>query len=68
MPPTNIIILEAGGNPNNNNDIAKLYDQYFIDLNFNNNKSINVCCDKAIFWRVMQYHLINPRVCPLLRQ
>ncbi len=66
LPSTNIIILEAGGNPNNNDDIAKSCDQYFIDLNLNNNESINVCCDEAIFQRVMQYHLINPKVCPLL--
>ena len=62
----NIIILEVGGNSNNNDDIAKSCDQYFIDLNLNNNESINVCCDEAIFQRVMQYHLINPKVCPLL--
>ncbi|PKC70635.1 hypothetical protein RhiirA1_454521 [Rhizophagus irregularis] len=68
LPPANVVILEAGGNPNNNDDIAKACDQYFVDLNISNNESINVCCDEAIFRRVMQYHSINPRVCPLLGQ
>ena len=68
LPPANVVILEAGGNPNNNNDIAKACDQYFVDLNISNNESINVCCDEAIFRRVMQHHLINSRVCPLLGQ
>src|SRR5436190_784032 len=49
LPPANIVILEAGGNPNNNDDIAKTCEQYFIDLNLNNDESINVCCDEAIF-------------------
>ncbi|GET00647.1 hypothetical protein GLOIN_2v1474502 [Rhizophagus clarus] len=68
LPPANIVILEAGGNPNNNDDIAKACDQYFTDLNINDNENINICCDEAIFRRIMQYHLINPRVCPLLGQ
>jgi hypothetical protein len=68
LPPANIIILKAGGNPNNNNNIAKVYDQYFIDLNINNDENINVYCDKAIFRRVMQYHSINSKVWPLLSQ
>ena len=49
LPPANVVILEAGGNPNNNDDIAKACDQYFIDLNLNNNENIYVCCDEAIF-------------------
>ena len=66
--PANIVILEANGNPNNNDDIAKACDQYFVDLNIDYNEGINVCCDEAIFRRVMRYHLINPKVCPLLGQ
>ena len=49
LPLANVVILEASGNPNNNDDIAKACDQYFIDLNLSNNESINVCCDEAIF-------------------
>ncbi|GES84165.1 hypothetical protein GLOIN_2v1785590 [Rhizophagus clarus] len=64
----NVVILEAGGNPNNNDDIAKACNQYFIDLNINNDENVNICCDEAIFRRVMNYHLINPKVCPLLGQ
>src|SRR5436305_14655591 len=48
LPPANVVILEAGGNPNNNNNIAKACDQYFIDLNLNNNENVYVCCDEAI--------------------
>ncbi|GBB88997.1 hypothetical protein RclHR1_15620003 [Rhizophagus clarus] len=55
LPPANIVILEADGNSNNNDDIAKACDQYFTDLNISNNESINVCCDEAIFRRVMHY-------------
>jgi len=47
--PANIVILEANGNPNNNDDIAKACDQYFVDLNIDYNEGINVCCDEAIF-------------------
>jgi hypothetical protein len=53
LPPANVVILEAGGNPNNDDDIAKACDQYFTDLNINNDESINICCDEAIFRRVM---------------
>ncbi|GES90173.1 hypothetical protein GLOIN_2v1482460 [Rhizophagus clarus] len=41
LPPANIVILEADGNSNNNDDIAKACDQYFTDLNISNNESIN---------------------------
>ncbi|GES76810.1 zinc finger BED domain-containing protein 1-like [Rhizophagus clarus] len=40
LPPANIVILEAGGNPNNNDDIAKACDQYFTDLNLNDDEII----------------------------
>ncbi|GBB98812.1 hypothetical protein RclHR1_03330009 [Rhizophagus clarus] len=39
LPPANVVILKASGNPNNNDDIAKACDQYFIDLNINNDKN-----------------------------
>ena len=60
--------MEADENSNNNKDIAKACDKYFDDLDLNNDENINVCCNEAIFWWVMQYHLINSKACPLLGQ
>ncbi|RHZ81961.1 hypothetical protein Glove_115g58 [Diversispora epigaea] len=52
IPSANIVILEAGDNPNNNDNINESCDQYFKDLNIPNNKSINIGCDEAIFHNI----------------
>ncbi|RHZ84801.1 hypothetical protein Glove_74g102 [Diversispora epigaea] len=53
LPPANIVILEAGNNPNSDEDIKQSCDQYFKDLNISTNRYINICCDEAIFRRIM---------------
>jgi len=64
----NIVILEARDNPNNDDDVNKSCDQYFKDLNIPDNESIYICCDEAIFRRVMRYYIVNHKVRPLLGQ
>jgi hypothetical protein len=48
-PIPKVIILEAGGNPNKDDEIFAACNKYFEDLNLNNNESIEICCDEAIF-------------------
>jgi len=67
-PPPKVIILEAGGNPNRDDEILATCNKYFEDLNLNNNKSIEICCDEAIFRRVIKLHEINTNIRPLLGQ
>ncbi|RHZ84898.1 hypothetical protein Glove_74g142 [Diversispora epigaea] len=66
LPSANIVILEAGDNSNSDEDIKQSCDQYFKDLNISTNKYINICCDKAIFRRIMRYYVINSKIRSLL--
>ena len=43
-------------------------DQYYNDLKLDDNSTIEVVCDEAIFRRVLKYYQKNPRIRPLLGQ
>ena len=55
-PPVHVIILEAGNNPNKDANINTVCDQYFDDLQINDDSGIEVVCDEAIFRRVLKYY------------
>ncbi|RIA89701.1 hypothetical protein C1645_738443 [Glomus cerebriforme] len=67
-PPPHIVILEVGGNPSNNEEIFSSYEKYIEDLELTENQSVEICCDEAIFRRVIKLHQKNSRIQPLLGQ
>jgi len=48
-PPIHVIILEADDNSNKDACINAICDQYFNDLQINDDSGIKVVCDEAIF-------------------
>ena len=66
--PPHIVILEAGGNPNNDEDIFAACEKYIKDLELVENQPVEICCDEAIFRRVIKLHQKNSRIKPLLGQ
>ncbi|GES76543.1 hypothetical protein GLOIN_2v1482460 [Rhizophagus clarus] len=52
-PPVHIIILEAGDNPNKDVNIKTACNQYFDDLQIDNDLGIEVVCDEAILEGVL---------------
>ena len=53
--PPHIVILEVGGNPNNDEDIFAACEKYIEDLKLVE-QPVEICCDEAIFRRVIKLH------------
>jgi len=66
--PPHIVILEAGGNPSSDEEIFASCEKYIEDLELAENQSVEICCDEAIFRRVIKLHQKNSRIRPLLGQ
>jgi len=67
-PSVHVIILEAGDNPNSDANINAACDQYFDDLQIDDDLGIEVVCDKALFRRVLKSYQNNSKIRPLLGQ
>ena len=63
-----IVILEAGDNPNNDEDIFAACEKYIEDLKLVEKETVEICCDEAIFRRVIKLHQKNSRIRPFLGQ
>ncbi|PKK57315.1 hypothetical protein RhiirC2_826194 [Rhizophagus irregularis] len=66
--PPHIVILEAGGNPSSDEEIFAACEKYIEDLELVENQPVEICCDEAIFRRVIKLHQKNSRIRPLLGQ
>jgi hypothetical protein len=51
--PPHIVILEAGGNPSKDEDIFAACEKYIEDLKLVEEQPVEICCDEAIFRRVI---------------
>ena len=66
--PPHIVILEAGGNPNNNDEIFAACEKYIEDFELSKEQPVEICCDEAIFRRVIKLHQNKSNIRPLLGQ
>ncbi len=66
--PSHIVILKAGGNFSNDEDIFATYEKYIEDLKLVEKQSVKICYNKAIFCRVFKFYRKNSRIWPLLGQ
>ena len=64
--PPHIVILEVRGNPSSNEDIFAACEKYIEDLKLVEEQPVEICCDEAIFCRVIKLHKKNSRIKPLL--
>ena len=66
--PPNVVILESGENPCNNEAVHNACSMYFNDVGPKNgdNRNIDVACDEAIFRRLISYHEQKPEIRLLL--
>jgi len=72
VAPPNVVILEAGGKPNDNEDIFEACERYLDDIELVKNKSgeyLHIASDESIFRRIVNYTKhVNPNSCPILGQ
>jgi hypothetical protein len=72
VAPPNVVILEAGKKPNDNEDIFETCERYLDDIELVKNKSgeyLHIASDESIFRRIVKYSShINSNCCPILGQ
>jgi hypothetical protein len=61
VQPPEVVILKAGGNPNNDEDISESIEMFLDEIDLTNNKFLDIAADGAIFRRIVNYkRYINP--------
>jgi hypothetical protein len=70
IDPPNVVILEAGEQPNSDGNVHKACDMYLNDLEafHNGNTVLDVACDEAIFRRLTSYKNNQQKIRAILGQ
>ncbi|CAG8749229.1 19_t:CDS:1, partial [Dentiscutata heterogama] len=66
--PPNVIILKAGSASNSNLAVHRTCEMYIEDLNLNQEDSLYIACDEAIFCRLIDYSNNQLKLNPILGQ
>ena len=66
VSPPNVVILELGDNPCNNENVHNAAKMYFNDVGIDSLGHIDLAADEAIFRRLVSLHETHPEIRPLL--